>query len=159
MHAVAFADGARGFIVGEKGIILRTDDGGKTWKDQETNVKTNLFAISVATREEVMIAGDQGRILATKDGGLNWETQPTATSSPLYGVAYRGGSEAWVAGRGGSILRRIDSLATVKIPLPRISSDVSSAPKLKGQENSQQHNLDSDDIPRAIPPIRKPVKP
>src|SRR5262249_21408135 len=126
----------------------------------ETNVRTNLFAVSVASREEVMIAGDQGRILATKDGGLNWETQPTATSSPLYGVAYRGGSEAWVAGRGGSILRRVESLATVKIPLPKLSSsDLRSTPKLKAPENGNQLNLDSDDIPRAIPPIRKPQKP
>ena len=112
-------------------------------------------------RDEAMIAGDRGLILATKDGGLNWQTQPTATSSPLYGVAYRGGSDAWVAGRGGSILRRIDSLQTVKIPFPKLSSDVSSssAPKLKGSENGQQLNLDSDDIPLAKPPVRKPQKP
>jgi hypothetical protein len=65
-----------------------------------------------------------------------------------------------VAGRGGSILRRIDSLATVRIPFPKGSSEVSSsAPKLKGSENGQQLNLDSDDIPRALPPVRKPVKP
>src|SRR3712207_8747955 len=36
---VAFADAARGYAVGERGLILRTDDGGKTWKDLETGVK------------------------------------------------------------------------------------------------------------------------
>jgi hypothetical protein len=30
---------------------------------------------------------------------------------------------------------------------------------LKQQENSQQLNLDDGDIPKAVPPIRKPVKP
>jgi hypothetical protein len=41
------ADGARADLSSAKRNHLRTDDGGKTWKDQENNVKTNLFAISV----------------------------------------------------------------------------------------------------------------
>ena len=100
LHAVAFADAGRGYIVGERGIILRTDDGGKTWKDSETNVKTNLFAIAIASRDDALIAGDQGVVLATSDGGANWQKQPTLTSSTLFAVAYRGGPNAWIAGRG-----------------------------------------------------------
>jgi photosystem II stability/assembly factor-like uncharacterized protein len=159
LYAVAFADKLRGFAVGEKGIILRTDDGGLTWKDQESSVKTNLFAISVASRDDILIAGDQGRVLASRDGGLTWETQPTITSSPLFAVAYRGGANAWVAGRGGAILRRSESLATVRISAPKIPPGLRGAPKLKGQENSQQLNLDDGDIPKAVPPVRKPQKP
>ena len=159
LHAVAFADGARGYIVGERGIILRTDDGGKTWKDSETNVKTNLFAIAIASRDDALIAGDQGVVLATDDGGATWQKQTTLTSSPLFAVAYRGGPNAWIAGRGGAILRRTTELATVKIPVPKGSSEDHPAPKLKGQENTQQLNFDNDDIPKAVPPVRKPVKP
>src|SRR5262249_19732143 len=161
LHAVAFADPLRGYIIGEKGIILRTDDGGKTWKDKETNVRSNLYAVSVASPDDVMIAGDQGRLLITKDGGENWETQATLTTSTLFAVTYRGGSNVWVAGRGGAILRRIADIATIKNSGSRGSSSAPppSAPKLKGQENSQQMNLDTDDIPRAKPPVRKPTKP
>jgi hypothetical protein len=77
----------------------------------------------------------------------------------LFAVAYRGGANAWVAGRGGAILRRSESLATVKISAPKIPPGLRGAPKLKGQENSQQLNLDDGDIPKAVPPVRKPQKP
>ena len=82
-------------------------------------------------------------------------------SSPLFAVAYHGGANAWVAGRGGAILRRTEALATMKIPTPKLPPGLrgDSAPKLKQQENSQQLNLDDGDIPKAVPPVRKPVKP
>ena len=164
LYAVAFADDkTRGYAVGQKGIILRTDDGGLTWKDQESSLKTNLFAVSVASRDDVLVAGDMGRVLASKDGGLNWAVQPTITSSPLFAIAYHGGSDAWVAGRGGAILRRTDALATVKLPgggskeKPTLGGN--NAPKLKATDNSQQLKRDDDgDIPPAIRP-KKPQKP
>jgi photosystem II stability/assembly factor-like uncharacterized protein len=158
LHAVAFTDAVRGYIVGERGIILRTEDGGKTWKDSETNVKTNLFAIAVASRDEAMIAGDQGVVLATNDGGATWQPQPTLTSSTLFAVAYRGGPNAWIAGRGGAILRRTTELATVKISMPKIGPIGRDAPKLK-DETPPQLNFDNDDIPRAVRPDKKPDKP
>jgi hypothetical protein len=157
LYAVAFADATRGYAVGEKGIILRTDDGGRTWKDQESGARTNLFGISVASRDDVMVAGDMGRVLATRDGGLTWEATPTVTSSPLFAVAYHGGSNVWVAGRGGAILRRTESLATVKFPTSKTAPALRGEPKLKGQESGEQ--TDPGDIPRAVPRDKKPVKP
>ena len=31
LHAAAFADESRGFLVGEAGVALWTEDGGKSW--------------------------------------------------------------------------------------------------------------------------------
>jgi len=106
-----------------------------------------------------MIAGDMGRVLVTRDGGLTWETQPTITSSPLFAVAYHGGANAWVAGRGGAILRRTEALATVKFPTSKSAPALrGGAPKLKGQDSGEQKDP-GDDIPRAVPRDKKPVKP
>ncbi|HMH45306.1 MAG TPA: hypothetical protein VK557_17600, partial [Pyrinomonadaceae bacterium] len=122
--------------------------------------KSNLFAIALASRDDALIAGDQGVVLATDDGGATWQKQTTLTSSTLFAVAYRGGPNAWIAGRGGAILRRTTELATVKISMPKVGgSGEREAPKLKGQENTQQLNFDNDDIPKAVPPVRKPMKP
>jgi len=160
LHAVAFADKGRGYAVGEQGIILRTDDGGKTWKDLESSVRTNLFAVSVLSRDDVLIAGDMGRVLASRDGGLTWETQPTITSSPLFAVVYRGGANAWVAGRGGAILRRTVALGTVKISVPKFQPVCVAAPEIETRRKQpatqpggrRRHS-------KAVPPVRKPVKP
>ena len=157
LHAVAFADEKRGYAVGEKGIILRTDDGGLKWKDLESGFSTNFFAVSVAARDDAMIAGDQGRILATKDG-QTWSPQPTITSSPLFAVAYHGGASVWVAGRGGAILRRSTAIATVKIPTPRLPPALRGGPpKLRGANDQLPLSFDDGDIPKAVP--KKPAKP
>src|SRR6185503_6884934 len=110
----------------------------------------------VSSREDAMAAGDHGLVLATKDGGATWVPQPTITSTPLFAVAYHGDSDTWVAGRGGAILRRNTSLATVRIPTPKLRGG--GPPKLKGQDSVQQIEPD-DDIPRAVRPEKKPQKP
>jgi photosystem II stability/assembly factor-like uncharacterized protein len=160
LYAIAFADPQRGYIVGEKGIILRTDDGGLTWKDQESGVTSNLFSVAVATRDDALASGDQGRVIRTKDGGLTWEAQPTITSVPLFSVAYRGGTDAWVAGRGGAILRRTGAVATVKIPRPKLPPLLRGTPKPQGQDAQEAPLLlDDGDIPRAVPPEKRTSQP
>jgi len=156
LYDAAFADAQRGYLVGAHGIILRTDDGGATWKDLESGFTSNLFAVAVNGRDDVVITGEQGRIVSSKDGGATWQLQPTITSSSLFSVAYRGGYNIWVAGRGGAILRRTDPIATVSIPIPSLP------PGLRGGSNkSQAQNPPDDDgdIPRAAPPLLKPARP
>jgi len=141
--------------VGGKGIILRTDNGGATWKDVESGMTTSFFAVAVNGRDNVVVTGEQGRIVHSDDGGVTWEIQPTITSSPLFSIAYRGGYNLWVAGRGGAILRRTDPIATVSIPTPRLPPGLrDSPPKLQNAKNPED-----DDIPRAIPPDKKPIRP
>jgi photosystem II stability/assembly factor-like uncharacterized protein len=155
---VAFADTQRGFIVGADGIILRSDDGGLTWADQESGAKANLFSVSTAARDDVLVAGEQGRVLHTKDGGATWEAQPVSTSASLFSVVYRGGSDAWVAGRGGAILRRKSDVATVKIPRTKQTPTLRITPKLKPPQQDAPDTplvLDDGDIPRALPPNKK----
>jgi hypothetical protein len=84
--------------------------------------------------------------------------QPTITSSPLFSVAYRGGFNIWVAGRGGAILRRTDPIATVSIPTPRLPPVLRGGPP-KLQPQNAQNPIDDGDIPRAVPPDKKPARP
>jgi photosystem II stability/assembly factor-like uncharacterized protein len=159
LYAVAFAYALRGYAVGANGIILRTDDGGVKWKDQESGISTNLFAVSAATRDDAMAAGDHGLVLATKDGGENWISQPTITSTPLFAVAYRGGTDTWVAGRGGTILRRNTSLATFKLPGSKLKPILRGGPPKMKTEEATQSTVPDDDIPKAVRPEKKPQKP
>jgi len=153
LYAIAFADSQRGYIVGARGLIMRTDDGGATWKDLESGVVANLFGVATANRNEALAVGDQGKIIATKDGGQTWSITETITSSSLFSIAYRGGTNVWVAGRGGAILRRTDPVATVSLPVSRLP------PLLKGGAakipNANAEGFDDGDIPLAQPP-KKP---
>jgi hypothetical protein len=112
--------------------------------------------VAVGGRNDVIVTGDQGRVLHSTNAGATWQMPPTITSSPLFSVAYRGGHNIWVAGRGGAILRRTDPIATVSIPSPRLPPLLRGGPpKLQNAQNP----IDDGDIPRAVPPDKKPVRP
>ena len=123
---------------------------GLNWKDQESSVKSNLFAVAVAARDDALVSGDQGRVLRTKNGGQTWEAQPTITSLPLFSVAYRGGTDAWVAGRGGAILRRTSAVATVKFHVPRSRRSCAAARPSFSRMKLLSSSM-TGDIPRAVP--------
>ena len=103
-----------GFAVGANCAILRSEDGGATWADQEASVQINLYAVTAYGRFEALAVGERGTVLRTEDAGRTWEIQPNVTSNTLQAIAFLGGADLWVAGRGGSILRRSDTLSTIK---------------------------------------------
>ena len=59
---VAFANDKEGWVVGWNGAILRTGDGGRTWVEQESGTKNNLYGVSVR-KNQVWAVGAQGLVL------------------------------------------------------------------------------------------------
>ena len=59
--------------------------------------------------------------------------------------------------RGGTILKRTDSVATVKVPRPKLPPALRGGPpKLKPQDQTEAlAPIIEDDIPRATPPTPK----
>lgn len=67
--------GQRIVAVGERGIILRSDDGGANWKQSKSPVSATLTAVRFANEKAGWAAGHGGTILATQDGGTTWVRQ------------------------------------------------------------------------------------
>ncbi len=74
LDAVAMA-GRRIVAVGEHGVIIYSDDDGKSWTQAKVPVDVLLTAVAFASPEEGWAAGHQGVILHTADGGKIWQTQ------------------------------------------------------------------------------------
>jgi photosystem II stability/assembly factor-like uncharacterized protein len=74
LNSVGFADELTGWVAGAKGSILRTTDGGKTWKKQDGGIKNDLGRIAVVDQHMVWILGDE-IILNTNNGGDTWTQQ------------------------------------------------------------------------------------
>jgi len=102
---VAFVDDMVGFVVGEFGLALRTDDGGRTFKRQNSCTDRTLYSLSVIGATGVLAAGADGGAVETRDGGLTWTVRPTGTSEHLFGV-WADGSRAVVTGAAGTLLMR-----------------------------------------------------
>lgn len=106
------ADGIHGWAVGSGGTILRSGDGGKSWRRVEglpTSSELHAIAFSADGRRGCAV-GHFGTILRTGDGGQTWQTADAVPgTSSLHSVAMAAdGQRAWIVGAAGAILRSSD---------------------------------------------------
>ncbi|WP_175688900.1 WD40/YVTN/BNR-like repeat-containing protein [Burkholderia anthina] len=83
--------GSRIVAVGEHGIVLLSDDDGRTWRQaRRVPVSATLSAVSFADAKHGWAVGQWGAILATGDGGDTWVTQrlDTSVDQPLFSVLF-----------------------------------------------------------------------
>lgn len=67
--------GERVVTVGERGVILYSDDEGGTWKQAEVPVQFTLTSVAFADEKIGWALGHDLLILGTKDGGESWQMQ------------------------------------------------------------------------------------
>lgn len=94
-------------LVGGGGSIIRTDDGGSTWRQAVFTgeaPESRLNSVFFIDGRNGWAAGNRGKLASTADGGITWRLQPVDTASDLLDIEFRG--QAGVAvGAGGTILR------------------------------------------------------
>jgi len=64
--------GARLVAVGERGVVVFSDDGGHAWRQADVPVSVTLTAIAFADDKHGMAVGHGGVALSTTDGGASW---------------------------------------------------------------------------------------
>ena len=130
LAGVAFPDPSHGFVVGARGAILATTDGGRTWPvqaacsgpgpcraDAPDRVTADLSAVVFSDPSHGFAVGARGTILATTDGGRTWAVQRACEeSSPclagsgdlvvddLAGVSFADSTYGYAVGARGTIL-------------------------------------------------------
>ncbi|MEJ8850876.1 WD40/YVTN/BNR-like repeat-containing protein [Variovorax rhizosphaerae] len=67
--------GARTVAVGQRGQIVYTDDAGKTWRQAEVPVSSDLVAVSFPTPATGWAVGHDGVVLRSTDAGQTWALQ------------------------------------------------------------------------------------
>lgn len=75
LYGVSFPDAQHGYIGGEFGTILATDDGGTTWRQIHTPTQKTLFGLHFSTPLEGWAVGIDGLVIHTVDGGSHWDVQ------------------------------------------------------------------------------------
>ena len=91
--------------VGDAGHIFATNDGGRSWLSQSSEVTTNLADVKFIDSREGWAVGAQGVLLHTRDGGVNWSVEPIAISHALERIFVLDRNDAWAVGFGGTILK------------------------------------------------------
>jgi photosystem II stability/assembly factor-like uncharacterized protein len=123
--AVSFSDTQTGTVVGanftssppgspfgtDSGRIVRTTDGGATWKLQYAGGFA-LYGVSFTEANTGTAVGQNGTISRTTDGGATWQLQSSGTTNSLWAITFIDAKTAIVVGDSGAILRTTDAGAT-----------------------------------------------
>ncbi len=103
LTSVFFVNQKTGWTVGEAGKIYFTNNGGKLWREQPSNVTENLSDVFFINPEEGFAVGDGGIILHTTTAGNIWNVEQTNSEHKLEKVFFAG-KKGFAVGFGGTIL-------------------------------------------------------
>ncbi len=114
VRAVSIGPHGRGCIVGDGGLVLLTDDDGRSWHTPTfgalaTAVRSCDWRAVTCTGQQICLVGSPGSlVLLSTDGGQSWSPSPTGQLLPLNGVAFADTRHGWAVGALGTILATVD---------------------------------------------------
>jgi photosystem II stability/assembly factor-like uncharacterized protein len=123
LTSVQFVNDRQGFITGEFGIVMTTDNGGQSWTKQ-AKLPDDFYPYATLFLDDKRgwTSGLGGVIQATVDGGKTWQRQVNRSGAPMYSLLRHGQQLYGVGGNQVSVLRgqaweRLDQSPASPAPL------------------------------------------
>jgi len=124
--------GRRMVTVGDRGVILLSDDQGKTWRQaQEVPTRATLTAVHAVDEKNLWAVGHWGVILNSADGGEHWSLNHSdlERDQPFFTVWFADAQHGVVAGLFSLLMVTDDAGQTwtsVKLPVAsdKVKSDL-----------------------------------
>ena len=73
-----FYNSRRGLLVGPRGRVWLTEDGGASWQVRSSPITKDLRVVRWADAHTAYIGGDSAAFIRSTDGGRTWQTEPAA---------------------------------------------------------------------------------
>lgn len=83
LFTVRFANQSDGLIAGLGGVILRSVDGGRTWRYAPTGRREALFSVAASDARSVAV-GEKGVVQYSEDGGRRWAPPGESRFPPVF---------------------------------------------------------------------------
>lgn len=112
LNCVKFITPSTGWIVGEKGSIFKTTNGGISWIHQTSNTQNNLSYICIFDSLTAYISGYSGEFLKTTNGGTTWVKTLYNPSSSIISMFFGDEKCGWAVGYDGLVMRTCDGALT-----------------------------------------------
>ncbi|MGA2625368.1 MAG: YCF48-related protein [Bacteroidota bacterium] len=121
LESITFVNATYGWAVGKPTTIVKTTDGGVTWRPEQSPVAASFYGVHFVDPLHGWICGSTGTVLRTNDGGSSWASLSTGTPNDLHGTCFIDTLHGWVTGFNGTILQTTDGGgAGVKLPPPSL---------------------------------------
>mgnify|MGYP000214472235 CR=1 FL=1 len=117
-------------LVGEQGLILRSDNMGKNWRSLPSPYEGSLFGLT-AKDDDVLVFGLRGNLYHSVDGGIQWRKVHTDSEQSLMAGITKADKSHVLVGNGGSLIllnRRSEDAKSITLPARTTSASVTQAP-------------------------------
>jgi photosystem II stability/assembly factor-like uncharacterized protein len=105
LQGICFVDSLYGWAVGDQSTIIKTSNGGQTWRELKSPYNTLFHEVYFFDRDRGWIigGGDEGGyygvILITTNGGENWIVKsPFIQHGPIYDMSFVSAKTGYIAG-------------------------------------------------------------
>lgn len=92
------------YMVGEAGLVARSDDAGENWRRIQTPYRGSFFNMLVTDKNSLLVMGLRGAMYRSEDAGANWSVVKTNTVASLSAVGQLRDGTIIVAGMEGTFL-------------------------------------------------------
>lgn len=129
--SIQFSDAQHGWVTGQTGFVIKTEDGGLTWSQVSNGTGKQVYKISMFDNQRGLAAAENGYIFRTTDGGKKWNVLKVEVTGQVFlrdeslkSVCTVGSNFAAVAGPGGTVFKSLDGGQTWQnIGYPKLPSD------------------------------------
>jgi len=114
LSAIKFSPQGTGWLVGDGGLVVRSDDAGASWQIPPDDVARHGaegfdFRALAVWGEHAWIAGSPGtRVFHTADGGQTWDVSATGQNLPIRALSFVDPQHGWAVGALGTVLQTSD---------------------------------------------------
>lgn len=98
VHMASMIDSSNGIGIGLSGLLLHTQDGGKTWNTAEKKTAC-LFAMDYLGDNKCVAGGNSGGLIKTEDCGKNWVCYPKIPVVRVKGVSFKSFDKGWICSK------------------------------------------------------------
>ena len=116
LQDVAAWDEMRAVAVGNQGVTIRTDDGGKIWREihvPRSNIANKLMRVKIFEDESAWAVGEGGVVVCSADRGVTW-VRKGREEDVAWNDVFVSGQKVWLVGEFGRISSSSDGGETWK---------------------------------------------
>ncbi|MDX1496392.1 MAG: hypothetical protein R3352_02450 [Salinisphaeraceae bacterium] len=104
MYDMAQARDGTLFLVGERGMILRSSDGGDSWEALEEIYTGSFYGITALANDSLLVYGMRGHAFVSSDLGDSWQASNVPLVQGLYDAAVDSSGMIVVVGGSNTVL-------------------------------------------------------
>ncbi len=104
LNAIAGGPGGRLYVAGEAGTLLRSDDGGRSFRKLASPYRGSFFGVLRLPDGNPLVFGLRGKAFRSPDGGRRWLPVATPGESALQGGAVLADKSVVLVGNDGTVL-------------------------------------------------------